>query len=142
MVDEQAELAGVAAVGVDAGVGAEGYFDAGGDGTADGEVDGVEGEAAFADDAGVEMASGDAFADAFVGHERGDVVGAFSDHEFQTFVVEEGAVFDRVNAGADSSFGTFGAVGVGGGFFAHAVGLVDEGVHFFLRQLCIVDRVR
>ena len=141
VVDEEAELAGVAAVGVDAGVGAEGDFDPGGDGAADGEVDGIEGEAAFADDAGVKTPAGDAFADAFCGHEGGDVVGAFGDHQLQGFVVEERAVFDRVNAGADGAFGTFGAVGVSGGFLTHAVGLVDQGVHFFLRELGGVDVV-
>ena len=83
VVDEEAELTGVATVRVDAGVGAEGDFDPGGDGAADGEVDGIEGEAAFADDAGVKTPAGDAIADAFCGHEGGDVVGAFGDHQLQ-----------------------------------------------------------
>ena len=50
-------------------------------------------------------------------------------------------MFDGIDAGADGPFGSFGTMGVGGGFFAHAVGLVDEGVHFLLGELRGVDVV-
>ena len=64
--------------------------------------------------------------DVLAGEQGGHELGAALLHHAQRLVVEERAVLDRVDAGADRDLGAFGAVGVGRGLLAQPVRLVDD----------------
>ncbi len=133
--DHVVELLGVVAVGVDSGVGAEGHLYAGLEGFA--EVLALE----FAYAA---LLGGHLFGDAEIFGLAEDVVvvvdvhdevGAVGLGEADAFVVDEGGVFDGVDAGVDGVLDGLGAVGVGGDLAAGGVGGVGCHLEFFVGVL-------
>ena len=122
------KLLGVVAVGVDAGVGAEGHLDSGLEGLA--EVFALEfADHAFFDEHLFLDAEVFGFAeDVVVVVDVHDEVGAVGLGEADAFIVDEGGVLDGVDAGVDGVFDGLGAVGVGGDLAAGGVGGV--GCHF------------
>ncbi len=133
---------GVAAVRVDARVSAETDFYALRERPLEGGMDGSGGGMGFCSDGGRNVdAAVKFFLKALNGHKRGDVIGALLLHQVESFVIEEAAMFDGIDAGANGALGGFGAVSVGGGFQAERMCFVDDGVEFFLGELRGVNSI-
>src|SRR5208337_4513700 len=79
------------------------------------------------------------FLEALNGHECGHKVSAVLLHQVESFVVQEAAMLDGIDAGPNSAFGGFRAVGVSGSLAPQSVGFVDDGVEFLLRELRRID---
>ena len=128
MVDVDVELVGVEAVGIDGGVGAEGDFDAGGDGLF---VVGLHGGADVGHLLLVERGEMAVLLHPVDEVGGGDEVGAVLLHGGDALVVDVGAVLDGVDAGFGGPEDALRSVGVGGDFAAEAVGVGDDGLQLF-----------
>jgi len=62
-------------------------------------------------------------------------------HHAQGLIVQEGAVLDGIDAGANGPLGRLGAVCVGRGLALQRVRFFDQGIEFGLRQLWGIDVV-
>src|ERR1035437_495742 len=140
-VHQQVKFFGVAAVGIDGGIGADDHLHSAGDGLAHGGVEGGDGLAGFGGHHGGQVAIGETFLEAFGGHQGGNVVRAAGFHHVEGLVVEEAAMLDGIDAGADGDFGAARSVGVGGSFAAQGVRFGDDGVEFGLGELGGIDVV-
>ncbi len=125
------ELLCVVAVGINAGVGAEGHFDAGGVGLAEVVALSLADAALLGQlllghaDLGADLE------DVVVVVDVHDEVGAVGLGEGDAFVVDERGVLDGVDAGLDGPLDGLGAVGVGGDLASGLVGGVGGDLEFF-----------
>src|SRR5215475_12520947 len=137
------KLFAVSAVRINASVCAEADVHAFGEGTLKCAMHRINRGMSFSCDSGRDVnVLIEALLQALRGHQRWDEIRAALLHHVESFVIEEAAVLDGVDSGANGTLGGFGAVSVRGRFAAQSMSLVDDRVQFLLRELWRVDVVR
>src|SRR5581483_3118219 len=140
-LDHVGELAGVVAVRVDAGVGAEGDLHAVLVGAAEGGEDpGADVEGLGRHLRRVGAGHPGVGADGLAGDGGGHEPGAVLLHQLHVWLVHEGAVLDRVDAADHGAADRLGAVGVGGDGEAVVVRGGDHRLDLLLGHLRVVGR--
>ena len=134
------EFLGVPAVRIDRGVRAQPDFDPAADGFPDRSGQRLRGLPRLLFHGGRQVAAtGHLFPQTLGGHQGGHEVRTPRLHHVECFVVQEGAVLDGIDAGADRPFGARCPVGMGGRLAAQRVGFVHQRVEFGLGELRRVD---
>ena len=135
-VNHLVELFGITPVRIDGGVCAQADFDAFGDCALKSGMEGIGRGMRFGGDGRGDIeAAVKFFLAALNGHKCRHKVGAVLLHQVESFFVQEAAMLDGIDAGADGALGGFGTVGMSSRLAPQSVSFVDNRVEFLLSEL-------